>query len=279
MRTLDQDYDMEDEAGPGLGRGGYRSVESLGSAAAKPPAAEPQDLTLGMTALLGIFLVVVLICAVFFGFGYSTGRSLHGTKTATSSPAAGIAPAASDTASAGDPAAPARLATGTAPLAALQPASKPSAGAPLNGASAAQAWDSNPESASPSAKIQRSSQARSSVGAGGVEPESALTAPAQRAGSVPVAQAMTPSATPVFDGAKTAPPAGTFMVQIAAVARSSEAETLARALRTNGYAATVRTEPQDNFLHVQVGPFATRDAAKAMRARLQGNGYNAFLKP
>jgi cell division septation protein DedD len=54
---------------------------------------------------------------------------------------------------------------------------------------------------------------------------------------------------------------------------------LAHALRTNGYAAIVRTEPQDKFLHVQVGPFPTRDQAKAMRARLLGDGYNAFIKP
>jgi cell division septation protein DedD len=30
---------------------------------------------------------------------------------------------------------------------------------------------------------------------------------------------------------------------------------------------------------VQIGPFATRDQAKAMRARLQADGYNAFIKP
>ncbi len=69
------------------------------------------------------------------------------------------------------------------------------------------------------------------------------------------------------------------MVQIAAVARQADAEMLARALRSNGYAATVRTESQDKLLHVQVGPFGTRDEAKAMRTRLQGDGYNAFLKP
>jgi cell division septation protein DedD len=69
------------------------------------------------------------------------------------------------------------------------------------------------------------------------------------------------------------------MVQIAAVMHQADAEMLAQALRSNGYAAVVRTEPQDKFLHVQVGPFATRDQAKAMRTRLQGDGYNAFLKP
>jgi cell division septation protein DedD len=75
-------------------------------------------------------------------------------------------------------------------------------------------------------------------------------------------------------------PAGSsgIMVQIAAVVREADAQTLAQALRRNGYPAVVRTEPQDKFLHVQIGPFASRDQARAMRARLAANGYNAFLK-
>jgi cell division septation protein DedD len=41
----------------------------------------------------------------------------------------------------------------------------------------------------------------------------------------------------------------------------------------------VRSESQDQLLHVQVGPFATRDEAKVMRTKLLGDGYNAILKP
>ena len=69
------------------------------------------------------------------------------------------------------------------------------------------------------------------------------------------------------------------MVQIAAVTRSEDANALASALRQRGYTVAVRSEPQDKLLHVQVGPFATRDAAKAMRAKLMADGYNAILKP
>lgn len=69
------------------------------------------------------------------------------------------------------------------------------------------------------------------------------------------------------------------MVQIAAVAHQGDADALAASLRKSGYTAIVRTEPQDRFLHVQVGPFATRDEARTMRSRLQADGYNAFMKP
>ena len=68
------------------------------------------------------------------------------------------------------------------------------------------------------------------------------------------------------------------MVQIAAVKNRSDAEALAAALQKNGFNATVRTETQDKFLHVQVGPFANRDEARAMRQKLANAGYNAFIK-
>jgi DedD protein len=68
------------------------------------------------------------------------------------------------------------------------------------------------------------------------------------------------------------------MVQIAAVSHQEDATILVSALRKRGYAVVVRNEPKDSLFHVQVGPFASRDEAKAMRARLLGDGYNAILK-
>ena len=90
--------------------------------------------------------------------------------------------------------------------------------------------------------------------------------PAELTPAPTTALASTISATPV-------------MVQIAAVVHANDAEALAAALRHDGYNAVVRTAPQDHFLHVQIGPFPTRDAARAMRARLQAAGYSPILKP
>ena len=70
-----------------------------------------------------------------------------------------------------------------------------------------------------------------------------------------------------------------LMVQIAAVSRAADAQTLANALRHDGFEAMVRTSTEDRFFHVQIGPFASPQAAKAMRTRLADNGYNAFIKP
>jgi DedD protein len=68
------------------------------------------------------------------------------------------------------------------------------------------------------------------------------------------------------------------MVQIAAVTHQEDANILVGALRKRGYVVVVRNDPKDSLLHVQLGPFSSRDEARAMRARLLGDGYNAILK-
>jgi cell division protein FtsN len=45
-----------------------------------------------------------------------------------------------------------------------------------------------------------------------------------------------------------------------------------------GYAVAIHTEPQDKYLHVQVGPFASKKDAEAMRQKLLADGFNAIVK-
>jgi len=68
------------------------------------------------------------------------------------------------------------------------------------------------------------------------------------------------------------------MVQIAAVSNAADADVLLGALRKRGYSVGVRNQPGDALLHVQIGPFASRAEAIAMRQKLLGDGYNAILK-
>ena len=68
------------------------------------------------------------------------------------------------------------------------------------------------------------------------------------------------------------------MVQIAAVSHPEDAEVLVNALRKHGYAVTVRREVSDNLMHVQLGPFANRNDANAMRQKLLNDGYNAIVQ-
>ena len=68
-----------------------------------------------------------------------------------------------------------------------------------------------------------------------------------------------------------------FMVQIAAVSSQDVADILA-SLQKKGYSVSVRHEPQDKLLHVQIGPFATRKEAEAMQQRVLADGFNAIVK-
>ena len=223
-----------------------------------PEPEEPapsNDLTLGMTALLGIFFAVVLVCAVFFGFGYSTGRTLHHAKPADAAAApTGAPPSATAAMQAED------VPSAAVPAPALAAAPTPAIQKPMPGAAL--------EDASPASEDAESTPART-------RPLASRRAATLAVAPRPVAAAPV-AASPAAGQAGGI--AGGIMVQIAAVVHPGDADALANALRKNGYSAVVRTEPQDSFLHVQIGPFATRDQAKAMRARLQGDGYNAFIK-
>jgi cell division septation protein DedD len=68
------------------------------------------------------------------------------------------------------------------------------------------------------------------------------------------------------------------MVQVAAVRVPQDAQILVDALKKRGYTAAARNEPQDQLLHIQLGPFTSRSDAIAMRGRLLTDGYNAVIK-
>jgi cell division septation protein DedD len=68
-------------------------------------------------------------------------------------------------------------------------------------------------------------------------------------------------------------------VQVAAVTRQEDAESLVEALKKKQYPAfTVNNTPADKFYRVQVGPYSDVKDAEAMRVRLIGDGYNPIVK-
>lgn len=69
-------------------------------------------------------------------------------------------------------------------------------------------------------------------------------------------------------------------MQVAAIspAHKDDADLLANALHSKGYDVAERTGTQDKLIHIQVGPFATKADAEAMRERLIVDGYNAIVK-
>jgi len=211
------------------------------------------EITLSTSSLLGIFFGLVLICGVFFGFGYSTGRGT-GAGAQASLPASNA-----NNAGEADETAAAEKAPAPAPTPA--PAEDDS--------------QANVKTAPPVAAHAKADETPT----GGETPAPAKTiseTPAQLVAGKPAAGRQNPAYLPPAD----APPSanGQAMVQIAAVARPQDADVLVAALRQRGYGVVVRSEPQDNLLHVQVGPFANRMQATAIKQKLLSDGYNAIIK-
>jgi cell division septation protein DedD len=216
-----------------------------------------REITLSTASLLGIFFGLVLICGVFFGFGYSMGRGTGQGAQAASLGAGRAAQSDETTSAANQPP--------EAPAPQVQDTVQAPAKAPLAvSAKPVQADDdASAEDAAP-APPKHMNQALVAATQAPIKP-SARIAPA------PATVASTPVTAP-------APGSGQPMVQIAAVARQEDADVLVSALRQRGYGVVVRNEPQDKLLHVQVGPFADRTQATAIKQKLLSDGYNAIIK-
>ncbi len=250
----------------------------------------PRDLVLGAPALIGIFVAVSVVCAVCFGFGYSSAHSLHPVAASSAAsvhvpvPLSGSGGSAPVAAAPQDNAAYAR----PTPDANTDTTTEPNLDDAVDSARYVPSPDSKPaarKSTAPMAHTAAASAAPATAMAPAARPrpsayetlpasQPAKASPAAARASAPVqtaAAARTPTPEPAASGS-------TWVVQIAAVSKAADAASLAQALRRNGFAARVVPGTQDSFFHVQVGPLANLDAARAMRSKLADGGYNAFIK-
>lgn len=217
-------YDQSGHAQPDYDRPGHRQ-----------PPTQDREISLGTSTILGIFFALALVCALFFGLGYSTGRhSVQPTLATIESPAAGSS----------------------------STAAKPLSGSPLprTPSHAGPTADPAPDTATIVDTPRTPTNAR-------LAPVQPVTPAIESTDKAIASPAITPgvsSATPI--------------VQIAAVSHREDADSLLTTLQRRGYNVTVRPEPQDKLLHVQIGPFPNHKEAEAMRLRLLGDGYNAIVK-
>jgi DedD protein len=235
------------------------------------------EITLSTASLLGIFFGLVLVCGVFFGFGYSIGRGTGTTAQArpVANPTVGNTGEAEEAATAENPPAPVPAEQQTTPQQRAQQQNHSQANA--EAAPAQPQADERPrEGPAPSENAaEPPASTRSDVAGAPVKPVD----PARATISKPSAQKATVlvAATGALN-VSAAPGSGQPMVQIAAVARPEDANVLVSALRQRGYGAVVRNDPQDKLLHVQVGPFSDRTQATAIKQKLLSDGYNAIIK-
>jgi len=198
---------------------------------------QDHEISLGTTTILGIFFALALLCAVFFGFGYSLGR-----RPASSSVVPEQMTKTSESSN-----------------------SKPAPGSPAN------------QTAAPTPYRQTADTAQSAVVAvdspntvpdsqpvvGSESVKAVVSTPATNTVTKPVATV--PPATVL---------SGSSVVQVAAMSHQEDADVVAVDLKRRGYTVAIRREPQDKLFHVQIGPFANRKEADTMRQHLQTDGYN-----
>jgi DedD protein len=210
------------------------------------PAEQDREISLSTTTILGIFFALALLCAVFFGFGYSMGRKSAQPISGGSSEVTTRSENTNSKPAPGSPAAPSTSSAGRQAAGETQ-----SAIMPLESANAA--GEVRPQTPSP---VKAAVPSPRSEAPAEVTPRSIIKA----AGIIPVAAAL--------------PSAGSSVVQVAAMSHQEDADVVAVDLKRRGYAVAVRHEPQDKLFHVQIGPFGNKKEADAMRQRLQTDGYN-----
>jgi cell division septation protein DedD len=197
------------------------------------------EITLGTTKLLGLFFGLVMVCAVFFALGYTLGRKSYANLT-TASAAASMQTSSNHSKPGG---------------AATQPTP------PMTFYKAVEQKDASPQ-------LTPATDAVSST-----------STPDQTASSG------SPSATPSSSQPPNPPdpmapiPAGGYFVQVAAVSKQEDAESLVDALKKKQYPAFVASSTStDKLFRVQLGPFGDIKEAEGVRARLVNDGYNPILK-
>jgi cell division septation protein DedD len=103
-----------------------------------------------------------------------------------------------------------------------------------------------------------------------ISPSSPATKPATKPADPTYVPASAPDVKPSTSG--------TYTVQVAAVSKQEDAQSLVSALQKKQYPVFVANMPGDPLFHVQVGPFSDPKEAEAMRVRLAGEGYDAIVK-
>jgi len=215
-------------------------------------AEEERGLSTRSLALL--FLMGVLVCAVFFSFGFLLGYKER---------------------SAGNPAVTERVTpTGDTPPAVNPLPEKVESSSPHEAAPNTTALASQSSVAEPGQKTDISNlDTRSATqgAAGGTPAESMGSAPGGR-----------PSAEPASPPPTKQPVASGTLLQVAALQTRQDAEALVKVLKERGYPVFLVTPEEaragDELFRVRVGPFASRDGEEKTRQKLVAEGFKPFVK-
>ena len=198
-----------------------------------------RELTLSTGMILGIFFGLVVLCGLFFGFGYKMGS--HTVPQPLAAPST----------------------ESTTPTAETFNGFKPAPGSPAGSRADGSANSAGPSRGVVAAADSMERSNGSVVGAPAAGGRAATSARAEA---------------PVVTTPAPAVAVGSYVVQVAAVSHEEDAQLLVNALRVKGYPVSAHTQPQDKFFHIQVGPFTNIKDATAAKQRLLADGYQPIVK-
>ncbi|SRR5579871_3809687 len=214
------------------------------------------ELILETRQVMVIFVLAVILGAVFFGLGFVVGRHSTGP-------------------------------TGTGTVTSASPSvstDKRSALSPTQPTSSA---DSAPaETPVPEVKPESTPAAIEAKGDAPPVEKPAAAAPVEKAPPTPVEKQPekpkpAPPPEPAAKRAETAAPAasnGPIVLQVSAHGHREDAEPVVALLKRKGFPASIVTVPSDPLFHVQVGPYTTLSDAEAAKKALEEQGFKPYLK-
>ena len=217
-------------------------------------AQQDTEITLGTGRMLAIFFALVLVCAFFFSIGFSLGRR---TSIAVGSSLLSV---------------PSGVATTVVrPSAVKGNASAGTQSGDFSFYKAVGEKNANPVLTPADVKLQGAPSSAAAASSSTSPSSSPSNNDASAKGAADAGNAGT--------GASAASAGGTYYVQVAAVSRQEDADSLVEALKKKQYPAIASNNNSvDKFYHVQVGPYGDLKEAEAMKARLVGDGYNPIVK-
>jgi DedD protein len=202
------------------------------------PTDQDTEITLGTGKMLVLFFGLAILCAVFFGMGFSVGR--NSAKVSLS---------------------PAETVVSVETSSAARPAAVAKPNAPANA----------PDLTFYKAVGQKDPNAQLAPLPAVQNPKGADVLPSTD--TQPAAENRPATADPTAP-----PSTNAYYVQVAAITNKDDAEALVDALKKKQYAAFSATTSADKFFHVEVGPFPDLKDAEATKMKLVGDGYNPIVK-
>jgi len=230
------------------------------------------EVTVGVTGILLLLLLLAITCGGFFLYGYNLGHNAAQTVTAASS-------------SATDPN------FGSFKPSPVSPALQPILGYDANGNAigTSQTASSTKVELAPSTQTKVTAQQTESTEVKDSTVDANTPVVADNASTTPISRlrvrrpiSLGPTAFTTTSATSVARPAmidaGPFFVQVAAVSHAEDSDVLLSSLLKRGYTAMSTTSPQDNLIHVQLGPFINRQEAIAMEKKLSTDGFHAVIQ-